>query len=83
LRQYGLTPKEYAAMLRKQQGKCAVCRATVRRPHVDHCHATGSVRGLLCGRCNRALGLMRDSASSLRRAATYLERRPRARGHSV
>jgi hypothetical protein len=40
---------------------------------VDHCHATGKVRGLLCHNCNRALGLMQDNIENIKRAADYLE----------
>jgi hypothetical protein len=40
---------------------------------VDHCHATGKVRGLLCHNCNRALGLLKDDKSTIRRALEYLE----------
>jgi Recombination endonuclease VII len=53
----GITDVEYGAMLRVQGGGCAICGAKpkTRRLHVDHDHATGQVRGLLCHRCNRAL----------------------------
>jgi hypothetical protein len=62
-RNYGLTPKAYAAMLAAQQHRCAICgepervriRGKVRALAVDHNHETGHVRGLLCARCNRAL----------------------------
>jgi len=61
-----------------QQNRCAICDAS--EPggqgdfHVDHDHATGKVRGLLCSRCNTSLGLYRDSPERLRRAADYLAR---------
>lgn len=53
----GITDADYAAMLAAQGGHCAICPSTpkTRRLHVDHDHATGAVRGLLCHRCNRAL----------------------------
>jgi hypothetical protein len=56
-RQLGVTDDEYARMLAAQGGGCAICGATpkTRRLHVDHDHKTGTVRGLLCHRCNRAL----------------------------
>lgn len=67
-------------MLSAQGKRCAICqRRFIMRgvqkmaPHVDHCHSTNRVRGLLCGDCNTALGLLRDSLPSLRRAYTYLE----------
>lgn len=79
MKQYGLTPERFDAMLADQGGGCAVCRAPVAdargyRPHVDHCHDSGRVRGLLCGRCNRSIGMMGDDPQLLRDAAAYLER---------
>lgn len=55
--QLGVTDAEYTALLTVQGGGCAICNAKpkTRRLHVDHDHATGEVRGLLCHRCNRAL----------------------------
>jgi len=56
-RQLGVTDEAYEALLDAQGGGCAICGAKpkTRRLHVDHDHATGKVRGLLCHRCNRAL----------------------------
>lgn len=71
LLRYGLTPEQYAALLEKQDGKCAICCET-KDLHVDHCHETKKVRGLLCGACNRGLGLFGDAADKLRRAGQYL-----------
>lgn len=75
-RQYGLSVEGYDAMLASQDGVCAVCS----RPptpgislHVDHDHETGRIRGLLCFRCNNALGDMEDDPVLLRAAARYLE----------
>ncbi len=75
-RSYGLTVEEYDAMLAQQNGVCAVCE----RPptlgislHVDHDHETGRIRGLLCFRCNNALGDLEDDPGLLRAAAHYLE----------
>lgn len=74
-RHYGLTSIQYDAMLTAQQGACAIClqpeRGT-RRLAVDHDHATGAVRGLLCASCNTAIGHMRDDPQRLRNAANYL-----------
>ncbi len=53
---YGLTADQYAELLLKQGGACAVCRSVVEKFHVDHCHNTGQVRGLLCHKCNIRLG---------------------------
>lgn len=82
---YGLTPADYDRMLAEQNGVCAICKqpeTTVdprsKRPYVrlpvDHDHATGRVRGLLCHRCNRAIGLLKDDIDLLKAAAAYLER---------
>lgn len=74
-RRYGITLAQYSVMLREQDGSCLICDDVDidRRLHVDHDHATGAVRGLLCGRCNVGLGCFRDDPKLLRLAATYLE----------
>lgn len=81
---YGLTVAQYNAMLREQGGVCAVCGKDEPNEHgrtgkqfrlsVDHCHDTGRVRGLLCQRCNRAIGLLGDDPVLMRRAISYLLR---------
>lgn len=81
LNQYGLTEKQYTELLDKQHGLCAICHqpetvtsfGKVRQLSVDHDHITGVVRGLLCTKCNQALGLLNDSVDRLRAAALYLE----------
>lgn len=70
---YGLSREEWLLMLASQDGRCAICqRATTATLHVDHDHTTGRIRGLLCRNCNVALGLFRDDAEALTRAAAYL-----------
>ena len=71
--QLGVTDDEYARRLVAQGGGCAICGAApkTRRLHVDHDHATGAVRGLLCHRCNRALPTW-VTAGWLIAAANYL-----------
>lgn len=76
---YGITTEEYDALMEVQGGACAICGSTEwpgknNTPHVDHCHTTGKIRGLLCGKCNVALGNMDDDPARLRAAADYLER---------
>jgi hypothetical protein len=79
LAQYGLTLAEFDAMVRRQSGRCLICAAPgdPAKPNcglvVDHDHSSGEVRGLLCDRCNRGLGLFRDAPHVLRAAAQYLE----------
>lgn len=72
LRKYDLSPMDYEAMYTSQNGACRICNdlATL---VVDHCHATGNVRGLLCNRCNLMMGGFGDNAELLRKAADYLE----------
>lgn len=77
---FGLTIEQYDEMLAAQGGLCAVCgqppQSKARRPlHIDHCHNTGRVRGLLCRSCNVGLGHFADSPERLRAAAAYIERR--------
>jgi hypothetical protein len=75
--QFGITQDDYDMMYDAQDGLCAIChRACVsgRKLAVDHDHATGRVRGLLCGNCNQALGKANDNPALLREMATYLER---------
>lgn len=71
----GVTDLEYAERLEAQDGHCSLCPSTpkTRRLHVDHDHASGAVRGLLCHRCNRGLPTW-ATPSWLREAAAYLER---------
>lgn len=73
-RKYGLTPEQYADLLERQGGTCAICPRTTPL-HVDHDHDTGAVRGILCGPCNRGVGLLGDDPNTLRAAAHYLEAR--------
>ncbi len=73
---YGITIEQYEAMLKKQRNSCAIChQSSPRNLHVDHCHSTNAVRGLLCNGCNRILGFANDTPSTLRSAARYLERK--------
>lgn len=66
----------YESLLAAQGGKCAMCPATKdtrgRDLCVDHCHKTGKVRGLLCDRCNRLLGWLREDLSIFEAAISYL-----------
>jgi hypothetical protein len=73
---YRLTTEEWHALLEKQGGKCPICKTDDpggRNWHTDHDHATGKIRGILCGRCNIMLGHARDSVEILLAAIAYLK----------
>jgi hypothetical protein len=72
---YGLTVEDYRSMLDAQNWECLGCSVsfTMKSPHVDHDHTTGKVRGLLCRRCNSALGMAKDDPNILRSLIAYLE----------
>jgi len=75
MREFGLTEQEYNSMLGGQGGVCAICgkqQSHDRRLCVDHDHDENVIRGLLCGRCNIALGLFGDNTMVLLRALEYL-----------
>lgn len=77
-RHFGITEAEYDAILAKQGGACAICkgpqqRAGAKHFAVDHDHATGRVRGLLCSRCNVGVGQFLDSPQRLAAALAYLQ----------
>ena len=71
---YGLTPDQYREMYDAQQGICA--NPACRRPaeYIDHCHATGEVRALLCRQCNFALGMIHDTPALAYGLIEYLKR---------
>jgi len=81
---YSLTPDKYYDMLNNQNGLCAICKKpekikkkkskTTMNLSIDHCHKTNMIRSLLCGNCNKLIGLAYESAYILRNAALYLEK---------
>lgn len=84
-RRYGITLDHYLTMLDEQLGLCKICKCDLTalgtrldgvsyiRAHVDHCHKTGVVRGLLCTECNVGLGKFGDDTALLKAAIMYLE----------
>lgn len=76
-REYHTSLAEYTKVFEFQNGRCAICKRPVptgkARLAVDHCHTTGLLRGLLCWKCNRALGVFRDNLELLIAAAEYLK----------
>jgi hypothetical protein len=73
-----LTLAMFDRLYAAQGGCCAICRCEIghrsRTTHIDHCHTTGEVRGLLCQKCNHGIGIFDDDPARLRIAADYLER---------
>lgn len=72
---YGISPEEYESFWTTQEGKCAICVTILERDrstHIDHCHTTKKIRGLLCSRCNQGLGLFQEDPERFRRAVSYL-----------
>lgn len=75
LKRYGITPEQYWALYEAQGGSCYICEIATgktKKLSVDHDHATGYVRGLLCTPCNKMLGLLRDDPDKAYRMADYL-----------
>ena len=75
---YGMTLQDFEAMVKAQGNRCLCCKTQfgllkAHRPYVDHCHASGRVRGILCTGCNAVLGHAKDSPKVLRMCADYLE----------
>ena len=80
-RNTGFSKGEFEKAVEVQGRLCAICQddlsnISAKHVHADHNHVNGEKRGVLCGQCNRALGLFNDSAILLRRAAEYLENPP-------
>ncbi len=78
-RRKGAPPGTIKRLLKAQKGKCDICKtlehdAPKKRFSLDHCHATGKIRGLLCNHCNAKLGMAKDDPKILRAAAGYLEK---------
>lgn len=78
-REYGISNEDYESMRESQNNCCAICgihetKAITGILHLDHCHNTGTVRGLLCVACNTALGKVNDDPKILERMIEYLRR---------
>lgn len=78
-RKYGISLEEYDRRIAKS--RCEICSHKLDpagtkqfKPALDHCHSTGRIRGVLCGNCNVALGLFKDSVRVLNRAVRYLKK---------
>lgn len=77
LKRYGITESRKQEMVEAQKGLCAVCDSAFSGSadtHVDHDHNTRKVRDILCGRCNRALGLVKEDTRTLERLIVYIKK---------
>lgn len=82
MKSFNITIEDYEYLFNKQNGVCAICGNKEDRKHrngktfslaVDHNHITGQIRGLLCSRCNMAIGGLGDSVEMLEKALVYLK----------
>ena len=80
--QYGITIEDYDNLFAKQDGLCAICgkmetykhyKGTICRLSIDHNHTTGAVRGLLCQKCNAALGFLDEDIIRMLKMIEYIE----------
>ena len=71
---YGITEDRYLELREQQRDLCGICATPFGEgiPHIDHCHVTQEVRGLLCSRCNTGLGQFLDNPEILRQAIDYV-----------
>lgn len=75
-RRYGISANKRDEVFSAQGGVCAICLSTESRGkgwHVDHCHTTNEVRGILCNGCNVGLGYFKESLPALSAAINYLK----------
>lgn len=73
MRKFRVSPDCFQLMLAVQQNACGICNKKFSKtPHIDHCHKTGEVRGLLCGSCNKGMGFFKDSPLLLKSTLEYL-----------
>jgi hypothetical protein len=74
---YGLTPEQWDEMFKEQGGRCLICGKAPgrKRLHVDHCHETGLIRGLLCSSCNSGIAHLQHDPKIIASALSYLDRK--------
>lgn len=79
VKKFGISVDEYNTMVHNQNNSCAICNKPKElfdgrgnNFHIDHCHSSGKVRGLLCSNCNTGLGQFKDNIKSLENAIQYL-----------
>lgn len=77
MKAYGITLAQKIEMLKSQNNKCDICSIelkSIRSAHVDHCHNTKKVRGILCTKCNPGIGYFQDNLDLLKSAMKYLKK---------
>lgn len=78
---YGITVDEYDRLVEADGGRCAICKkeptneSRQKRLHLDHCHKSGKIRGMLCSACNLGIGKLNDDPELLEAAAAYIRER--------
>lgn len=72
---YGITKDTFNKMFSEQDYKCKICKIKIdeKSSHIDHCHTSGNVRGILCEKCNKGLGQFDDNVEFLTNAIKYLK----------
>jgi hypothetical protein len=71
---FKLNQEQWEAIFNSQNGKCPICSVNIDLSgHLDHCHTTNKIRGILCSACNKGLGYFKDNPQHLRAAADYLQ----------
>jgi hypothetical protein len=75
-REYGLTLEEGEQLFKKAKYCCQICKSS-KALQIDHCHATGQVRGILCHQCNSAIGMLDDSIERCQEVVRYLQNAPK------
>lgn len=81
---YGITLDQYNGLVELQNGVCRLCGAVEKKKlSVDHDHLTGVVRGLLCNKCNTAIGMLGDTAEALLRVVDYIKGVGEFEGESI
>lgn len=75
LKLYGLSKQDVESMMQHQESKCVICSINISNGyHIDHCHLTQKVRGLLCQKCNQAIGLLQESETLFLKASQYIKK---------
>jgi len=72
-RTWNISIEQFNALRDLQEGKCAICKIESKVMHIDHNHATGKIRALLCNNCNRGIGHLKESSSIMLAAIEYLK----------